>query len=287
MRVADETLYARCETRSEARRPVVGAVRPGDHLASVEVVDECAVLVADNGAAEWWDVHGAVGAVAGGDEGVAMRLLVSGTTRTVSSLSRRWVDRLGHLITPSNRNSMASLLSTGLPWAADNGCYSGFEPQLFRGFLRKIAGHPGCLFAVVPDVVGDARATLDLFGEWCLEVRATGQPIAFVGQDGAEDLPIPWNDFDAWFIGGSTRWKLSAASAGLAHEAIRQGKWLHMGRVNSRKRMTSAASFGCDSIDGSSASMFGDRNVPRYCAWLEQITRQGVLFGDVQHESRR
>lgn len=211
-----------------------------------------------------------------------MRLLVSGSTKTVRRLAGRWPDRLGHLLTPSNRNSIASLLATGLPWAADNGCYSGFDPGRFRRYLDKIAGEPRCLFAVAPDSVGDARLTQLLFDEWWREVFDTGQPIAYVGQDGAERLEIPWGRFQAWFIGGTTRWKLSAASADLAQEAKRRGKWVHMGRVNSRRRMESAASFGCDSIDGSSASMFGDRYVHKYCAWLEHMARQPCLFRGAQ-----
>lgn len=208
-----------------------------------------------------------------------MRLLVSGTTRTVAGLASRWPHLLGHLLTPRNRNSVSSLLATGLPWAADNGAFSGFDPDTFRAYLRRITLAPRCLFVVVPDRVGDAAVTLELFGEWALPVRATGQPVAFVGQDGAEGMALPWDDFDAWFIGGSTEWKLSGASAALAAEAKRRGKWVHMGRVNSLKRMRIAYDMGCDSVDGTSASMFGDTYIPQYCGWLEAIHAQPSLFG--------
>lgn len=209
-----------------------------------------------------------------------MRLLVSGSTATVRGLAGRWPSRLGHLLTPANRNAPSSLLATGLPWAADNGCFGGLDGPAFRRMLSRIAGLPRCLFVVVPDAVGDARATLSLFGEWAEEVAAAGQPLALVGQDGAEDLDIPWGRFDAWFIGGSTGWKLSAASADLSAEAARRGKWLHMGRVNSLRRMRIAHSFGCDSIDGSSASMFGATYIEKYCRWIDGIVSQGTLFTD-------
>lgn len=208
-----------------------------------------------------------------------MRLLVSGSTRTVRDLASRYPDQLGHLLAPSNRNSMAATLATGLAWAADNGAYSGFDAGRFRRFLRKISLCPRCLFVAVPDVVADARGTIARFTEWFLEVRASDQPVAFVGQDGAEDSDLPWTSFDAWFIGGSTRWKLSQASADLATEAKTRGKWIHMGRVNSLRRMQAALDMGCDSIDGSSASMYGDKYIHRYCSWLKMLETQPTFFG--------
>ena len=58
-----------------------------------------------------------------------------------------------------------------------------------------------CLFATAPDVVGDAQATLRrayMLG-W---IRYAGLPAALVAQDGLEHLAIPWDDFDALFLGG-------------------------------------------------------------------------------------
>jgi hypothetical protein len=209
---------------------------------------------------------------------VAVRLLVSGSTRTVRDLAGRYPDVLGHLLTPRNRNSVASLLATGLPWGADNGAFSGFEPALFRRFLRRVGDKPRCLFLAAPDVVGQAGATLARFREWREALLDARQPIALVGQDGAESLHLPWDEFDAWFIGGSTRWKLSQASADLAHEAKRRGKHVHMGRCNSLRRLEAAHGMGCDSADGSSASMFGDKYIGQFCGWLRQLARQRHLF---------
>ena len=208
-----------------------------------------------------------------------MILLVSGSTRTVARLAQRHPDHLGHLLTPNNRNSVASIQKTGLPYAADNGAFSGFDPVRFRRFLTRIAGQPRCLFVVCPDVVGDARATLALFGEWVLEVRLAGHPVAFVGQDGAEDLVLSWDDFDAWFVGGSTKWKLSQASADLAAEARQRGKWVHVGRVNSLRRLRAAYDMGADSCDGSSPSRYGDKYIGNFVRWLACIHCQRTLFG--------
>jgi hypothetical protein len=204
-------------------------------------------------------------------------LLVSGSTATVRRIAPRWPGILGQLLTPSNRNR-ASVLNTGLPWGADNGAFSGFDADAFRRFLGRVAGRPRCLWVVCPDRVGDARETLRLFAEWREEVARAG-PVAFVGQDGAEDLEIPWDGFCCWFVGGSTAWKLSAASQGLMAEARARGKCVHVGRVNSFRRLTWAYDAGADSVDGSSASMWGDKYVHAYCRWIAGLRRSPVLFG--------
>lgn len=207
-----------------------------------------------------------------------MLILVSGSTRTVRQLAERRVANLGLLLTPANRNSVGSLVKTGLPWALDNGAYSGFDAALFRRVLARCVGQPRFLWVVCPDVVADAKETLELFERWQGEIDAIMLPIAFVGQDGAEDTAIPWERFDAWFVGGSTAWKLSTASAELVAEAKRRGKWCHMGRVNSRRRLRIAADMGCDSVDGSSLSMFGDKYIHKFCRWAGEVDSQPLLF---------
>src|SRR5262245_9690309 len=157
-----------------------------------------------------------------------MLLLVSGATATVKRYAETGL--LGHLITPGNWNTDS--IDRALPRAIDNGVFSGFDADAFRGCLDQWQGEPGCLFVVCPDVVGDARATRALFDQWAGTIRGSGFPVAFVSQDGQDALPVPWDNFDAWFIGGSTEWKLSREGASLAIEAKRRGKWLHVGRVN-------------------------------------------------------
>lgn len=140
----------------------------------------------------------------------------------------------------------------GQPWAADNGRYSSPQDYTDAGFLAWLGTMPAesCLFATAPDVVGDAAATLALSVPMFEPIRRAGYRVALVAQDGLEGLPVPWDDFDALFIGGTTAWKLSEAAAGLAREAKRRGKWVHMGRVNSLRRMRYADAIGCDSADG-------------------------------------
>lgn len=148
---------------------------------------------------------------------------------------------------------MGNLPPVGQPWAADNGRFSKPETYTDERYLTWLAKRPAqefCLFATAPDVVGDAAATLALSAPMFQRIRELGYPVALVAQDGLESLPVPWDDFDALFLGGTTAWKLSTEAAGLAQEAKRRGKWVHMGRVNSLRRMQYADAIGCDSADG-------------------------------------
>jgi hypothetical protein len=223
-------------------------------------------------------------------------LLVSGSTRSVGALADGWPDHLGHLVTPKNRNSIESLLSTGLSWAVDNGAFSGFDPESFRRLLGRVRGRPRLLWVACPDVVGDCHGTLASFEQWQGEVAEAG-PVAFVAQNGQERLSLPWDRFDCLFIGGSkecagcrfvrpkesrddhcphcgrelTEWKLSNAAWDLGQEAKRRRKWLHLGRVNSRRRLRYAWSMNADSTDGSSASMFGDKYIHKYLKWQAEM----------------
>jgi hypothetical protein len=69
---------------------------------------------------------------------------------------------LGMIATPAQGNS----LMLGVPWVADNGVFGGSYPG-DDAYLDWLAHWPlwaaqSCRFAVAPDVVGDAAATLEL-----------------------------------------------------------------------------------------------------------------------------
>jgi hypothetical protein len=141
----------------------------------------------------------------------------------------------------------------GQVWAADTGLFGSYGKHYTRAkYLEWLAKWPRdtCLFATAPDVVGDAVATLALSAPMFAPIRALGYRVAFVAQDGWEHIDVPWGDFDALFIGGTTAWKLGPVASQAAREARRLGKWVHMGRVNSLRRMQYAESIGCDSADG-------------------------------------
>lgn len=116
------------------------------------------------------------------------------------------------------------------PWAIDNGAYSAFNAVGYRSLLEREAHHKqNCLFVTVPDVVGSARRTLEVFPFWRPLLK--GWKIALACQDGQEHLPIPWDEIDAVFIGGSTNWKCSVHASQIVQAAKILGKWVHIGRL--------------------------------------------------------
>jgi len=160
----------------------------------------------------------------------------------------------------------------GVQWCADNACYANRYPgdDRYLGWLRRHSPHADrCAFAAAPDVVADAATTLTRSMVMLARIRAIGYPAALVAQDGLEHMTVPWDEFDVLFLGGSTDWKLSYAAAQLAGQAVEHGLTVHMGRVNSRRRLRYAASIGCHSADGTYLVYGPDRNLPKLLSWLK------------------
>jgi len=153
----------------------------------------------------------------------------------------------------------------GWQWAADNDCFQRLDELAYRRMLAALRGLPGCLFVVAPDVVGCWWGTAARFWRWHEDLA--GFPIAYVIQDGQPLERVPWDLIRCVFVGGSTAYKLSADAERIVRHAKACGLWVHMGRVNSRKRVHYARQIGCDSIDGTQFSMFRDRWLPEGLGW--------------------
>jgi len=140
-------------------------------------------------------------------------------------------------------------------FAIDNGAFSKFNAKGFRSLLqRELPRRDLCRFVAVPDVVGDARRTLEVFDRWILEL--VNWPLALVCQNGQENLPIPWDVIDAVFIGGDTDWKMGPHAKACIKAAVALGKWVHVGRVNTPGRLEYFEGLGADSIDGSGLARY-------------------------------
>jgi hypothetical protein len=210
-----------------------------------------------------------------------VRILVSGATTTVRRLADQYREYLGVLMTPQNGNRLCSL---PLPWAADNAAFSKPDDAKFSRLCVESWAldryHPP-LWVAVPDVVGDHAATLRLFNLWCGEWRSeygyVPFPLAFVLQDGCRSAEVPWDDIQAVFVGGSTRFKLRESEA-LVRAAKDRGKLVHVGRVNTLRRLRFAYDLGADTVDGTAFSMFPDTYIERGVRFLQRLEQAPTLF---------
>lgn len=176
----------------------------------------------------------------------------------------------------------------GVKWCADNGCFNDarFDEERWWKFLEDNRhAVSDCIFATAPDVMGDHEATIRRSRPWFAKIRGLGYPVAFVAQDGANPTNIPWGEFDVLFVGGTTGFKLGETARQIILEAKRRGIWVHVGRVNSRKRYLAFASSmygegGCDSCDGTYLVFGPDINLPKLLSWVNEHKSSIDLFGD-------
>lgn len=139
-------------------------------------------------------------------------------------------------------------------FSIDNFGFTNFKREPFESLLaREFPRVELCRFVCAPDVVGDARRTLEVFDYW--HDRLGHWPIALVAQDGQENLPIPWMHIDAIFIGGTTEWKMGRGASAIVKAGKAIGAWVHVGRVNTPDRFSYFEKLGADSIDGTGISL--------------------------------
>lgn len=159
-----------------------------------------------------------------------------------------------------------------VPWAADNGCYAAGERFCDERYLfwliglRRFAGT--CLFATAPDVLGDAKATWERGRNWLGAIRTLGFKAALVAQDGFDLGATDWSSFDVLFIGGTDSFKLGRDIEAVIVMAKVHEKWVHVGRVNSRKRFRYFERLGVDSVDGTFVKFGPDVNLPQVIEWV-------------------
>jgi hypothetical protein len=173
---------------------------------------------------------------------------------------------LGAITTPRQGNR----IPPEVEWVADNGRgpkADGSPGDTDTGpwweWLTSRPWEPAlCRFAVAPDVLCDADATLLESRPWLPRIRALGYPAAYVAQNGATVDRIPWPELDVLFLGGDTDWKLGPVARSITYAARDRGVPVHMGRVNSFRRFGIAWSWGCSSADGTLLARAPDKWLP-------------------------
>lgn len=175
----------------------------------------------------------------------------------------------GYIVGPRSWVQPKKPIRAGAWWAMDNDCFNGgldIEAWAVRLFSH-LPYRDKCLFVVAPDVVGDYRATLALFDEYQPRLKALGYPVALATQDGLTPDAVAWERVDVLFVGGTDRHKLGAETRALIDAAKARGKWVHVGRVNSRKRLLQF--YDCDSWDGTGIAI-APRNRFDVVRWVRE-----------------
>ena len=180
-----------------------------------------------------------------------MDFLMDSTESAGRELAESGAIKVGQLLTPLTRYKRWSG-----NFAIDNGAFSRFNVHAFQSLLEREYEHRRlCRFVAIPDVVGDARRTLEVFALTAHDLRSKGWKVALVLQDGIADLAIPWRELDAVFVGGTTKFKESPAAMACAKAAQILGKLVHVGRLNTPDRWDRWAKIA-DTCDGSGVSRY-------------------------------
>lgn len=171
-------------------------------------------------------------------------------------------------------SATGALRNEGLPYALDNGAWTAFQQG--KPFDEKKFGHAlakmgrDADFVVIPDIVAGGLPSLEMSLRWMRRVLDASERGLVAVQDGIEpaDIIDLIGQRVGIFVGGSTPWKLRTMPMwGVL--AAQKGAWLHVGRVNSGKRIQLCADAGATSFDGTSVPRF-----PKNLRPLERALRR-------------
>ena len=178
-----------------------------------------------------------------------MKIMLDCSPRKIKEYSDRYGYDFWQLRTP-----LTGYGHYGGDWGLDNGCFTEFREAKWLSMIKEARGvDVKPKFVVMPDVVGSARRTLELFDMF--RDVAIGLSLGLVLQDGIGSFAIPWDIVDAVFVGGSDEFKVSNEAKSACRTAKILGKWVHVGRVNTLARVKDWIDL-CDSIDGSGISRY-------------------------------
>lgn len=178
----------------------------------------------------------------------------------------------GYLTSPYNRQKQVKEYLFGI----DNGAFNKkFVWDKYKKYLiNKQDSIHHCLFAVVPDVVTDHESTLKLYKKYNEPIKELGYKLAFVLQDGLKIKEIP-GSADWLFVGGTTEFKLSKTITDIIKNKDRP---VHVGRVNSNKRILHFYLAGADSVDGTTIIYQPDKRFQELDLFMKNMKKQRYLL---------
>ncbi len=176
-----------------------------------------------------------------------MKIMLDCSPRKIHEYRKKYNHDFWQLRTP-----LTGYALSGLPYGLDNGCFKQFKRKAWERLLIDAEKHRP-KFVCLPDIVGDAARTLDLFDYF--EKKTSGLPRALVLQDGIGNHRIDYSKLAAVFVGGSDAFKIAPEAINACKAAKMLGLWVHVGRVNTASRVKNWVGLA-DSIDGSGISRY-------------------------------
>lgn len=176
---------------------------------------------------------------------------------SIEALREKWNLPFQQLRTPLTQYKVG-----GIPYGLDNGAFTDFNRVIWERMALAAYDDPLCKWVVMPDVVGNAEATTEMF--WQYHAQGHTEKLAYVIQNGVTDEMIPWNFIDCIFVGGDNVFKDGQLARDICIEAKCNDYDVHVGRVNGPQRFSSWFDFA-DTCDGS--------GLAKYDASLERLVR--------------
>lgn len=193
-----------------------------------------------------------------------MRYLIGNDSRVTIAYLKKHISDLGMLLCPK-----PGLTFPDIPFACDNGVYSAWTKgkcwdngmdTAYRTMLSKLPIDRKPLWVLLPDAVANWKRTLELGRLYYPLLRQIEVPVRLALQDGCDFEETLELEPDWVFVAGSTQWKESNIHA--ATEFFKpKGIYVHVGRVNTGRRLILCQSAGVDSVDGTTLNKFRDKTI--------------------------
>jgi len=184
----------------------------------------------------------------------------------------------------------------GFSYCLDNGRWTDFQEGLRDGLgksypfdaererrFEQMVDQLGadCDFVVIPDTVGDRDDTMRLLAEWLPRLRGRAPLLLIAVQDGMtpDDVRHLVRPDVGIFLGGSTEYKIEKMQV-WGNFCAAVGCYLHIGRVNTGRRIKMAAAANANSIDGTSATKYA-KTLPL----LDNHRRQPDMFAPEKRQN--
>lgn len=196
-----------------------------------------------------------------------MVMVTNNNNITVGWLAGQFPGKIGHLYSPGGQRGPYHFI----PYALDNGAYSAWahktpwdEAAWFKllEWAKLSARDP--VWCVVPDVVGDRTATLAQYQRYSGEIERRGWLPAFAVQDGMTKTDVPSGA--VVFVGGTTAWKWRTAEMWCG-----EFPRVHVGRVNTYRRLVQCHEWGAESVDGTGWMRGDQKQLRGLVVFLEEI----------------